>query len=291
VFACCGIAGRFELGRGRHIKLGYTEFSFGYAFTENLIRASAAGPSTAPVFPNLVQEAKAGYDVKIDLPGLPLFFQYKLPELMTRNTAYEIATYKLAGITIPFFRMPLMPSGLSKQHELLIELEKRYPQTVLYASPGLRDIRAFNRAYTNGEVHRRSVFFSPNDIGPLPDAKAHTIAYRNGLAYGWLCSEPREINAVSFDTLEHQMQSMLEHEKSRTLRVTGPELREKVRSVVSGSMREAESLISEQIRARRAVETPVVSGADEQSIEDILVAREMVRVDLGVELVMAQPRS
>jgi hypothetical protein len=136
------------------MKLGYTEFSFGYAFTENLVRSSATGPKKAPVFPNLVQEAHKGYDVRIDLPGLPLFFQYKLPELMKRDTAREIATYNLTGITVPFFRMPLMPSGLSRQHELLIKLEKKYPKTVLYASPRMQDRRAFNSAYVNGEVHR-----------------------------------------------------------------------------------------------------------------------------------------
>jgi hypothetical protein len=63
------------------MRIGYTEFSFGYAFTENLIRSSATGPKKAPVFPNLMQEAHKGYDVRIDLPGVPLFFQYKLPEL------------------------------------------------------------------------------------------------------------------------------------------------------------------------------------------------------------------
>lgn len=50
------------------MKVGYTEFSFGYAFTENLIRGSASAPTGAPVFPNLVQEATLGYDVRIDDP-------------------------------------------------------------------------------------------------------------------------------------------------------------------------------------------------------------------------------
>jgi len=40
------------------MKLGYSEFSFGYAFTENLIRSSPKAPNGAPVFPNLVQEAR-----------------------------------------------------------------------------------------------------------------------------------------------------------------------------------------------------------------------------------------
>jgi hypothetical protein len=275
------------------MKLGYTEFSFGYAFTENLIRSSAAGPKSAPVFPNLVQEAHKGYDVHIDLPGLPLFLQYKLPELMKRNTAFEIAKYNLAGVTVPFFRMALMPSGLSKQHELLIELEEKYPQTVLYATPGLRDRRAFNRAYRKGEVHRKSVFFSPRDIGLLPDAKGHSIAYRDGLPFAWLCSEPKRVTAINFEGLEGQVQSLFETPRFRILRAAAPELRGLARSIVSESMREAEGFIAEQIRARRATESelPDVSSEQEQPIEDILVAREMVRVDLGVDLVVAQARS
>jgi hypothetical protein len=274
------------------MKLGYTEFSFGYAFTENLIRSSAAGPKSAPVFPNLVQEANKGYDVHIDLPGLPLFFQYKLPELMKRSTAFEIATHNLAGLTVPFFRMPLMPSGLSKQHELLIELEKKYPQTVLYASPGLCDRRAFNRAYTKGEVHRRSIFFSPREIGPLPDDKSHSVAYRDGLTFAWLCSEPKRIEAMSFEMLKEQVQHLFGRPRFRTLRAAARELRSMVLSIVSEPMRRAEGLIVEQIRARRAaeLEREDVSGERERPIEDILVAREMVRIDFGVDLVVAQPR-
>src|SRR5258708_31278616 len=94
-------------GRLASMKLGYSEFSFGYAFTENLIRSSLTSPSGAPVFPNLIQEAQLGYDVHINLPGLPLFFQYKLPELMTRNTAAEISKHKISGLAASFFRMPI----------------------------------------------------------------------------------------------------------------------------------------------------------------------------------------
>jgi hypothetical protein len=272
------------------MKLGYTEFSFGYAFTENLIRSSAAGPKTAPVFPNLSQEAYLGYDVKIDLPGLPLFFQYKLPELMTRDTAREIATYNLLGLTTPFFRMPLMPSGLSRQHELLIKLEKKYPNAVFYASPRMQNGQAFNSAYVKGKVHRRSVFFSPTGIGPLPDPKAHSIAYRDGLAQAWLCSEPKEIASTSFEALEHRILADFEQTRFHTLRAAAPEVRELMRAIVSTPMREAEASIAEQVRARRVTEAPIAAQPLEQPVEDILVAREMARIDLGVELMLAQPR-
>jgi hypothetical protein len=175
------------------MKLGYTEFSFGYAFTENLIRSSRNAPTGAPTFPNLVQEAQLAYDVRIDLPGVPLFFQYKLPELMKRRNAAEIAKHQFPGLSVPFFRMPLMRRDLSDQHKLLMKLEKQFPKTVLYAAPALTDLGQFNKAYNTANVHLSSVLFSPADIGPLPDDKQHNVAYRNGLPYAWLCSEPKRI--------------------------------------------------------------------------------------------------
>jgi hypothetical protein len=141
------------------MKLGYTEFSFGYAFTENLIRSAHTAPQGAPVFPNLIQEAQMGYDVHINLPGLPLFFQYKLPELMKRSTASEISVHHIPGLTVPFFRMPLMRRDLSRQHQRLIKLENKYPGTALYATPGMQNLREFNQAYNAGIVHGCSVFF------------------------------------------------------------------------------------------------------------------------------------
>jgi hypothetical protein len=98
-----------------------------------LIRSSPKAPNGAPVFPNLVQEAQLGFDVNINLPGLPLFFQYKLPELMKRMSAKENSVHNI-GLPVPFFRMTIMRRDLSDQHDKLIELEKRYPGTVLYAS-------------------------------------------------------------------------------------------------------------------------------------------------------------
>lgn len=128
------------------MKVGYTEFSFGYAFTENLIRGSATAPTGAPVFPNLVQEAMLGYDVQIGFPAVPLFFQYKLPELMTRASAFEIAGGLCPGLTLEFFRITLMRRDVSDQHRLMIDWEGRYPGQVFYAAPSLRDCAAFNTA-------------------------------------------------------------------------------------------------------------------------------------------------
>jgi hypothetical protein len=271
------------------MKIGYTEFSFGYAFTENLIRSSTTAPKGAPVFPNLIQEGKGGFDVHINLPGLPLFFQYKLPESMKRNTAFEISQHAIPGFTVPFFRMGLMRRDISDQHDLLIDLEKKYPNTVLYASPVLHDLAAFNRAYSAANVHRRSVFFSPTDIGPLPDNLAHSIAYQDNFV-GYFFSEPRKIAARNYETLEQDIRARFEEKSSHSLQNVSVELRNSVRPLVSNSMRQSEAMIEERIRTRRSVQLDTADKEKERVITDILVTREMTRVDLGVDLMIAQPR-
>ena len=186
--------------------------------TENLIRSASTASGGAPVFPNLIQEGRLGYDVRIDFSGCPLYFQYKLPELMIRDTAAEISKHSLQGISTPFFRMYLMKRNLSRQHQLLIDLENQQPNSVYYATPGLRSNRSFNAAYISLEVHLRSVLFSPSDIGPLPDDNSHVVSYLYYLPYAWFLSKPREIRALKFEDIVGQLGSLFEEPRYRTLR-------------------------------------------------------------------------
>jgi len=278
---------------GPFMKLGYSEFSFGYAFTENLVRSSPIGPTGAPVFPNLVQEAQLGYDVRINMPGLPLFFQYKLPTSMKRNTATEISKHQISGLAAPFFRMPLMRRDLSQQHEKLIELENKFPGTVFYATPSLQDLSQFNLAYNTARVHERSVFFSPTEIGSLPDAKDHSVAYEDGASVGYFCSEPREIGAMNYHALAGGARELFDRPQYRSLEHSSRELRDTVRALVSPRMRMSESDVARRISARRTIrpDRPPLSQQTERAVEDILIAREMARVDLGVDLMIAQPHA
>lgn len=273
------------------MKLGYTEFSFGYAFTENLIRSSAGRPKGAPIFPNLVQEAQLGYDVRIDFPACPIFFQYKLPELMVRDTATEIANHKLAGIKVPFFRMPLMRRDLSNQHRRLMELENRYPNAVFYATPRIRNVDRFNTAYNGAKVHRKSVFFSPMDIGPLPDNKQHTIAYRSGLYHAWLYSDPRQIPAKDYGGVNEILVALFEDDRFRTVEATASNVREEIFRLIPPKLRQAADSIRRRIVARRATPSgrPSIDDRTRHVAEELLVSREIARVGLGLDMVIAQP--
>lgn len=274
------------------MKVGYSEFSFGYAFTENLIRGSASAPTGAPVFPNLVQEAKAGYDVRIDYPAVPLFFQYKLPELLTRTSAFEIAGGKCPGLTLEFFRIALTRRDVSNQHQLLIDWERRYPGQVFYAAPCLRDGAAFNHAYNSVDVATGSALFSPDEIGPLPDDKVHTIAYKPGLSYGYFCSEPQRITVHRLENLTGRLASRFKDKRFVDFRRTAQDVRNAVREAASPTLRQAEDAIAG--RLRQALPPDGADGAAQpdraEAILDVLVAREIARIDLGIDLVIAQPR-
>ena len=187
------------------MRVGYSEFSFGYAFTENLIRWSSVASTSAPYFPNLVVEGRLGYDVQIDRGGYPLFLQYKMPEKLTRSTAVEIRKFGLPDICVPFFRMPLMKTDSSEQHRLLVDLASQWPGAVFYAAPCMWDAAEFDQAYVSAAVHRRSVLFSPREIGYLPDSEQHSVAYRPNLNHAWFCSEPRRIQALGIETISEEL--------------------------------------------------------------------------------------
>ena len=274
------------------MKLGFTEFSYGYAFTENLIRSSASGPASAPVFPNLVQEAKLGYDVRIDLPGSPLFFQFKLPELMVRDTAREIAQLGLAGLSTPFFRMPLMRRDLSDQHAHLMQLEAKFPGAVYYASPTCESSSAFNRAYSLGQVHTSSVLISPGAIGPLPDDRSHVVSYAAGSTIAWRCSEPKKVEVVGFEAISNVVTERLTQNSDSSLEETVEQIREKVWPLVPEGLRGAEDAIRDRFPlVPDGVDVGTEEGARIRKVtREILVLREVVRVGLGVDFVIAQPR-
>ncbi len=276
------------------MKLKFTEFSYGYAFTENLIRSSATGPAAAPVFPNLVQEGQLGYDMKIDFPGVPLFFQFKLPERMVRHSAKEISIFQLQGLSVPFFRMPLMQCNHSDQHALLIKCEKQFKNLVFYASPRLDGLESFNDAYVQAKVHLHSVLFSPKDIGRLPDKKKHWVSYSksSNSHVAWRCSEPKKVEAQNFEALARGANEEINRRTGRPLRDTAAEIREGVKGVlglISSQLREAEEELRDRIEARLPAADGVSDARRDVSI-DLLVTRELARNGLGLEMLIAQPR-
>lgn len=153
-----------------------SEFSYGYAVTEELVRWGGASVTAAPVFPSLIDEGRSGggYDVMLSRPGIPLFLQFKLSDCMVRNNAQEVQD---GLFNIPFYRMHLRPARHSRQHEMLLDLEAA-GQEVYYSAPAFHTPGELNDAYLNRTVRASSIWLRPSFIGPLPDDRDHCVAFR-----------------------------------------------------------------------------------------------------------------
>lgn len=274
------------------MKLDYSEFSFGYAFTENFLRRHARTLRSAPVFPNLLQEAEVGYDVRIDLPAAPLFFQFKLPELVTRKSRRG-AQAKIKGLSIPYFVVEIMPLSRSHQHDILVDLERRMPGAVFYASPRQTCKACLDFCYIKGCVHRCAAWISPAQIGPLQDNGAHKIIYEPYADYGWFCSEPRKVDFYDIDQLEPRLVDSFENRRRSSLRTLVREIRRTLLGVIPPLIANSEDVIRRAIRDRLwRLDAPWFRDREILAVvETLLLCRDLARIALGLELIIAQPGS
>ena len=175
----------------------FSEFSYGYAVTEEIVASLKAVVVGAPVFPSLYEEGKkGGYDVKIPLAGIPICLQFKLSDYLKKKSARE---YQTGLLGVPYYRMHLRPLRHSDQHNLLLDLEAA-GEAVFYIAPEFHLPYELNDYYLKKVVFPNSAAFSPSDIGVLPDDDAHYIAFQRGSAVAFRCSEkPKKINKRSLE--------------------------------------------------------------------------------------------
>jgi hypothetical protein len=162
----------------------FSEFSYGYALTEE-IASGKLGPLVGfPIFPSLYREGRSGggYDIQLPLLGASLFLQFKLSHYLWRSNAREWADF--AG---PYYRMYLRPLRHSRQHDLLVALAHK--QEVYYVAPEFHRASELNDAYTSRNVFERSAFFNPLDIGSLPDDDVHYVVFSRPNSVAYLYSE------------------------------------------------------------------------------------------------------
>ena len=170
------------------MKPDISEFSFGYAITESLIRGNAFGLEAAPVFPSLIQEGQegGGFDVHLPFEGSPLFLQFKLSDCMVGDNAKEAN-----DIGVPYYRMHIRPLRHSLQHQMLLDLEAD-GRIVYYVAPKFHTSTELNEAYLGRQVAQRSIFIQPSLIGDL-DNKDHYVVFKEDVE-PIVCSEPKKIN-------------------------------------------------------------------------------------------------
>jgi hypothetical protein len=165
----------------------FSEFSYGYALTDNILHSGLPCTAHAPVFPSLYAEGSAGggYDVKIPTHPVPLFLQFKIPQVMRRASAQMPF-----GFVPPYMRMHLRTKR-PNQHRLLRNLEAA-GNTVYYATPDFWRTTNLDDYFWNQTVQFESWYVSPSAIGAL-SSKSHHVAYERGNATAWICSKPRKL--------------------------------------------------------------------------------------------------
>lgn len=269
----------------------FSEFSYGFGFTENLLRESRAAPMGAPVFPNLIDEGGLGYDLRLDFPAQALFFQFKLADHMKGSRAAEIYGGYCPDLPLPYFRFPITRRNVSDQHRHLVELEGDNPNAVFYAAPTVNDKESFNQAYLDGVLCSESALFSPAEIDLLPDDSRHCVVYAPDRSVAYFCSEPRSMKGQTLGDVESRLVSGWNDGLAPELRTVAPLISEQLLKYCTSPIRQ--SVDDMRARARDRLQgkrdgTTLAAEIVDVAVE-LIVAREISRIALGVEFVIAQP--
>jgi hypothetical protein len=187
----------------------FTEFSYGFALTQELVQSGGPFGYWAPYFPSLIVEGKSGggYDVRIDR-GKFLYLQFKLSEYMVggpRGAGQEDI------IDLPYYRFWITPRQRSLQHKMLVQLEEKGAE-VYYAAPIFHTEESLNSAFNSRTVADSSAFFSPAEIDYLQDDGSHCMVFRSDVQLGYFCSTPTETRRHTWKTIRatmHNAESLL----------------------------------------------------------------------------------
>ena len=159
--------------------LGISEFTSGYAFQFEQNNQNWGKLKSFPVFPNLRQEKRWRYDVKLPLKnGITFYYQFKLSEYMQRSYFKFIRDGSYNG---PYYRIKLHKLNSNLQHRTLRNLAKKEPY-VYYVAPECSENRIFSKAYLNWEVTKYSRLIPLKNCSNYdpPDEDQHYITYEEG---------------------------------------------------------------------------------------------------------------
>ncbi len=213
-------------------KCQFSEFSYGYCVTEDLVVGQGTQLTAAPVFPSLIEEGQpgVGYDVRFDRPGVPLFLQFKLVHQMVRGNANET---KKGHFQPPFYRMHLRSRLISDQHQSLLTLEQA-GNDVFYVAPAFHTSADLNANYAQRRIWDRSFRINPTQIGPLPDDKSHHVSFQQPSGtWRFYSDEPsKEGRAAETGEIARLLEQHIAERGKRNLREQLEELDTKLQTIV-----------------------------------------------------------
>lgn len=249
----------------------FSEFSYGYAVTEECVRRYASRVREAPRFPTLREERILAYDVHI--AGF-LYFQFKRPSLITGHRARE-KEEDPPDLRGNVYRMPLYSDGAPSQHDQLMELEREVNRSgrVFYASPCFHTRVDFDTFYMDRTLLNNSLLVRPRAIGPL-SADRHRLSYNRACfrTHAWRYSDPKQVEAVSLEGFEAEINKLAD----------GPDLS-------AGYLTQLFYSVSELVGDQGALRL-VPGGISEPRLAPVARLANLVRRAFGVEMLVIGKR-
>jgi len=155
---------------------GFSEFTYGFALTNELVNVGNPPILSAPIFPSLIAEGRAGgYDVMLDRPGKPIFIQFKLSRLIRGRRAME---FQRREFWTPFYRMAFRARARSWQHELLVDLESQNGGGVFYIAPAFHLLSQLNAHYERRQIVMNSRRVRPSEANIPDDQREHWLSFQ-----------------------------------------------------------------------------------------------------------------
>lgn len=229
------------------MKSQFSEFTYGFSVTNELLYYFRGNTSQSPIFPSLLEEGRdgGGYDMKINYDGIPIFLQFKLSEFLYSKNAKEIDLFNK-----PYYRFSLMPLKYSNQHKMLIDLESS-GEIVYYSAPKFHTIKELNNYFSNNAIVANSIFISPTEIGRLPDDDEHSIVFDVNTTSIYRCSTPKKIETGE----ERSLINKVKMYKSKTINdKLLINLAEKMDGIIRDNMKDNEAILIYQGLKQKNIE-------------------------------------
>jgi hypothetical protein len=198
----------------------FSEFTYSFALVNELVTLGDPPVVSVPVFPSLIQEGRAtgGYDVALERPGRPLFLQFKLSKHIRGRRARE---FQQRLFWSPFYRMYIRARRSSRQHELLLELQRTNQGTVYYCGPAFHTLMELNIHYKARQIAKYSRFVKPSELPLITDDEEHWLSFREarGGPVAYFSDEGKEIEVDERPVLT-RMHEDLDRSEQVPLRAT-----------------------------------------------------------------------
>lgn len=164
----------------------FSETTYAFNFTENLLRRARSLIRFAPIFPSTRAEGLlgGGYDLLIRFGAVPVLFQFKIPDYIQGRRGPHRS---FAG---PYYRFKIMPRRFSDQQQELLNHEAS-GVSVRYASPRFHQMNDLHSFAAAGNVPANSKILPPSVIGVLPDFADHHFDYDPTGPQFLVCSKPK----------------------------------------------------------------------------------------------------